>query len=89
MNYLPTIERSLNGGTQKVYRFPNNMGASVVRHSFSYGRAAGLWELAVIKFTGADTDDFVLDYSTHITDDAIGNLNEDEVQALLVKIEAL
>jgi len=34
--------REVNGGVQKIYRYKNNYGASVVRHSFSYGNKEGL-----------------------------------------------
>ncbi|MBU9391830.1 hypothetical protein KTE71_30515 [Burkholderia multivorans] len=50
MSFTPYLERPLNGGTQKLYRFENGFGASVVQHEYSYGRDAGLWELAVIRF---------------------------------------
>lgn len=38
-------------GTQKLYRFPNNFGASVVCHSGSYGGRHGLFELATIYWS--------------------------------------
>lgn len=45
----PIFTRSLNGGTQEVYRFENNFGASVIRGgSYAYGGH----ELAVVKFVG-------------------------------------
>jgi hypothetical protein len=36
------------GSVQKVYKFPNGYGASVVKGSFTFG----LWELVMIKFDG-------------------------------------
>ena len=72
------------GGVQKLYRFPNNYGASVVRHTGSYGFEKNLWELAVIKWTG---DKFALCYDTSITSDVIGNLTEDGVEKILLEIE--
>lgn len=76
-----------NGAVQKLYRFANNYGASVVKGEHTYGGDEGLWELAVIKFK---TDgDFVLDYSTPITEDVEGHLTDDAVEKLLDKIEAL
>jgi len=76
-----------SGAVQKLYRFANNYGASVVKGEHTYGGDEGLWELAVIKFK---TDgDFLLDYSTPITEDVEGHLTDDAVEELLDKIEAL
>ena len=65
-----------NGGIQKVYQFPNGYGASVVKHRGSYGYEKGLWELAVLDFDGS------LCYTTEITNDVIGHLNDPEVDRL-------
>jgi hypothetical protein len=89
MKHKPTRERQMNGGVQKVYRFANGYGASVVRHAFSYGGEGGLWELAVLKFHGPDIYQYHLDYTTPITNDVIGRITEDEVDALLDRIEQL
>lgn len=78
--------RMINGGVQKLYKFPNGYGASVVRHSFSYGGDEGLWELAVIRYNG---DHFDIDYSTPIADDVLGYLSEEDVDAILDEIAAL
>ena len=80
------INRMSNGGVQKLYKFHNGYGASVVRHSFSYGEDKGLWELAVIRYNG---DHFDIDYSTPITDDVLGYLSEEDVDTILDKIAAL
>jgi hypothetical protein len=74
------------GGTQKVYRFANGYGASVVRFYGSYGFEAGNWELGVVKFTG---DNWKLTYETPVTNDVIGYLTAEEVEATLDQIEAL
>jgi hypothetical protein len=79
----PDKTQSLNGGVQRKYAFANGYGASVVRHDFSYGGRSGLWELAVI---GKDDR---LCYTTPITDDVIGWLDDDAVDELLAQIEAL
>ena len=71
-----------NGGVQKVYNFPNGYGASVIRHLGSYGYKKGFWELAVLR-------DGELCYSTDITDDVIGNLNDPEDDNILGKISRL
>lgn len=86
MNYT---EKELNGGVQRLYRFENDYGASVIRHNSSYGSDEGLWELAVIRYRYPDSGSYVLVYYTPITDDVIGHLTEPEVEKLLMDIEAL
>lgn len=72
----------VHDGIQKVYSFPNGYGASVVKHSYSYGGKDGKWELAVLK--GED-----LCYDTGITSDVLGYLNDPEVDDYLRQIEKL
>ena len=72
-----------NGGTQRVYKFPNGYGASVIRHQGSYGFKSGLWELAVLDSSGD------LCYSTPITNDVIGYLTDEEVILKLNEIRGL
>ena len=72
--------------TQKIYKFNNGYGASVICNDISYGHEEGLWELAVIKW---NEDKWSLCYDTEITNDVIGYLDEDEVDKLLVKISEL
>lgn len=70
-------------GDQYIFTFPNGHGASVVRNTYSYGGEKGQWELAVLDADGE------LDYTTPVTDDVIGWLNEREVAELLRKIAEL
>lgn len=77
------------GGTQRIYRFGNGYGASVVQFPYSYGGDRGLWELAVTKYEREDNDSYSLTYDTEITDDVLGHLEESEVDELLARIEAL
>ena len=86
--YEPMDARPLeSGAVQKVYRFKNNYGASVVKGEHTYGGDEGLWELAVVTF---QTDgDFNLCYTTPITSDVEGHLSDDAVEELLAKVEAL
>ena len=72
----------VHDGIQKVYSFPNGYGASVVKHSYSYGGKDGKWELAVLK--GED-----LCYDTGITSDVLGYLNDPEVDDYVRQIEKL
>ncbi len=76
-----------SGAVQKLYRFANGYGASVVKGEHTYGGDEGLWELAVIKFK--TNGDYVLDYTTPITEDVEGHLTDDAVEELLNKVEAL
>jgi hypothetical protein len=74
------------GGNQIVWRFPNGYGASVIRHTYSYGL-----ELAVLYWYD-ETDPhtaFHLTYSTPITDDVLGHLAPEDVAPLLERIAAL
>ena len=83
----PIKTRELYHGIQKIYRFPNNYGASVVRHIGSYGYEQGLWELAVIKYTTRTK--WTVNYDTPITSDVEGHLTDKQVEELLRQIEAL
>ena len=65
------------------FMFPNGYGASVIKHRGSYGSEDDLFELAVLK------DGEGLCYSTPITDDVIGWLDNQEVLDLLKKISEL
>ena len=68
------------GGVQFVFAFPNNYGASVVRHAHSYGGKRGLWEVAVLGKDG------VMCYDTPITNDVIGYLSWQGVLETLTNI---
>lgn len=83
---IPSKTNNLKGGVQKLYFFPNDFGASVIRHRFSYGFNEGKWELAVLKGT---PEAYSLCYSTPITDGVIGHLSEEEVENILSQIEIL
>ena len=65
---------------QRIYRFPNGYGASVVRHENSYGGREGLFELAVLN----SSDD-----TTPVTIDVEGWLTIENVDKLLDHISKL
>lgn len=90
-NFKELPNNPCNDGIQYIAKYSNNYGASIVQHSFSYGKDRGLWELAVIKYEPNETNihNFDLDYTTPITKDVLGHLTESEVNELLDKIEAL
>jgi len=80
--FLVESNDNVNGGIQKIYKFPNGYGASVIKGPYTYGGKKGLWELAVLK--GEE-----LCYDTDITSDVIGHLNDPEMDAILRQIERL
>jgi len=76
----------IHDGIQEIYFFENDYGASVIKHYFSHGGLAGLWELAVL--TG-NIDDYELCYTTPITSDVIGYLTDKQVSEILSDISNL
>lgn len=82
-NFKELPSNQCNGGIQYIAKFDNGYGASIVKNQFSYGGGAGLWELAVLDHNGS------LTYDTPITNDVLGYLTEEEVNATLDQIEAL
>ena len=79
-------KKSVFDGVQYLFRFPNDYGASVVKHWGSYGHDRDLWELAVLVFDG---DMWELTYDTEITGDVEGCLTDQDVLELLEKIRDL
>lgn len=75
--------RNINEGHQIIFKFKNDYGASVVRHSFSHGNEAGLWELAVLDKGGN------LTYETPVTGNVEGYLNDDQIIDLLQQVKNL
>lgn len=81
--YLKETKTIHGDGVQKLYAFPNGYGASVVKHSGSYGGPQDKWEVAVLDGDGE------LCYNTNITEDVIGHLNDPEVDSILLQISKL
>jgi len=82
MQEFLTETLNINGGIQKIYKFPNGYGASIIKGPYTYGGRDGKWELAVLK--GEE-----LCYDTDITSDVIGHLNDPEMDTILRQIERL
>lgn len=76
-------------GDQAVIFFRNGFGASVVRHSYSYGGPEGLYELAVVVKDEKDPRGFQLTYETPVTDDVLGWLTADDVIEKLREVSRL
>jgi hypothetical protein len=90
--HTPVLERAHPagmGGSQRIYRFDNGYGASVIQFPYSYGGDIGLWEVGVLEWKGEDADDWHLTYDTPITDDVLGYLTCDQVTETLNAIAAL
>ena len=68
------------GHPQTIYKFPNGYGASVIKFNSIY---FGI-EIAVLWFDKNGNWD--IDYSTPITNDVIGGLNEGERDNVLQQI---
>lgn len=87
----PLIERPTGTGVQRLYRFRNGYGASVIKGTYTYGGPQGCWELAVLSWPEAtdSADGWELTYDTPITSDVVGWLSEDDVQELLHRVKAL
>ncbi len=80
--YLVFASNDFMGGLAYKFRFPNNYGASVVKHRGSYGNRDDLFELAVMY-----RDE--LNYNTPITNDVLGYIGNKEVMKTLREIMKL
>ncbi|WP_048783151.1 hypothetical protein [Streptococcus sp. 263_SSPC] len=65
-------EQNYLGYPQTIYKFPNGYGASVIKFNYVYF-GIGI-EIAVLRFN--EDGNWDIDYSTPITNDVIGGLNE-------------
>lgn len=80
--YLVSEGGNFFGGLAYEFKFENNYGASIIKHCFSYGNEDDLFELAVL-YNGKIT------YSTEITGDVLGYLDNDDVLIVLNQIKEL
>ena len=73
-----------------IWIFKNGYGLSVIKHSFSYGNAQGLWEAAVI--TGS-VNNFSINSKNPISsewgDEVKGYLTDSDIDELLGQVENL
>lgn len=88
-NNLIAFIENVFGGFHWKFRFENNYGGSVIKHSGSYGGKQDLFEIAVIQFKNGDNHDYSLKFDTPITDDVLGHLSNEEVIETLNKIKGL
>jgi hypothetical protein len=79
-------EQNYLGYPQTIYKFPNGYGASVIKFNYVYF-GIGI-EIAILRFD--ENGNWDIDYSTSITNDVIGGLNEkirDEVLQRIFDLE--
>lgn len=74
------VEQNDLGYPQTIYKFPNGYGASVIKFNYVY---FGI-EIAVLKFD--ENGNWDINYSTPITNDVIGGLNEESRDSVLQQI---
>ena len=74
------VEKNDLGYPQTIYKFPNGYGASVIKFNYVY---FGI-EIAVLRFDKNGKWD--IDYSTPITNDVIGGLDEESRDSVLQQI---
>lgn len=84
----PFYEHAVYGGWQKLYRFSNGYGASVVDTPENYS-GGGTWEMAVIYWRGAGIRDWEIVSDTPVTHDVLGWQTDAEVEVTLRAIQAL
>lgn len=68
------------GYPQTIYKFPNGYGASVIKFNYVY---FGI-EIAVLRFD--EDGNWDINYSTPITDDVIGGLDEEARDNVLQQV---
>ena len=71
-----------DAGIMLRFRFPNNYGASVVKHKGSYGYNEGLYEIAILYNNE-------LYYGSLIANDIIGHVNPKDIGKILLQIKGL
>ena len=90
MNEFLVQTNTLNNRIQKIYKFDNGYGASVIKGPNTYGGKDDLWEVAVLDNFSSNFPDnleegetpWEICYTSGITDDVIGYQNDPEVDRL-------
>ena len=83
------LARRLGTGVQCLFRYANGFGASVIRSPYSYGGEEGLFEVAVIKFSGESDTDYTVTPKNELLDDPQGWVTPEQVDDLLLQIAEL
>jgi len=89
-------------GDQRIYRFPNGFGASLVQMCMIRTNGKNevysgihpvteelLWEIGVVRFNSDDDTDFTLTFETSVADDVIKYVTASKAELILRKIKEL
>jgi len=89
-------------GDQRIYRFPNGFGASLVQMCMVRTNGKNevysgihpvtkelLWEIGVVRFNSDDDTDFTLTFETSVADDVIKYVTASKAELILRKIKEL
>ena len=79
----------LFGGKSLIFRFPNDWGASIVRHQASKGGKEGFWEVGLISFPYKDGNNFYIRLDTDLMSETQGYQFIDEAVNWLGRIKDL
>jgi hypothetical protein len=85
-NFKSYNSKEHNGGIAYKHFYPNGYGVSIIKNRYSYGGDEGKWELAVLE---GNEVDWQLCYTTPITEDVLGWLEEDEVDEICKQVMEL
>lgn len=90
-------------GDQRVYRFPNGFGASLVKICMVRANKnevmpytglhpvtdEPLWELGVVHFNSDDDTDYAITFETPVADDVIRRVTDSRAELILRQIKEL
>ncbi len=88
-SYILYDGRRAGGGAQRVYRFANGYGISVVCGIGSYGGQLGLWEAWVIRHPKRIGDFFEFNQDVKEWRDPVGYLSPEDIDQLVRKVRAM
>lgn len=71
-------------GVQYIFKFPNNYGASVIKHKHSIGYEKDMWEVGVTRWYTDGSSNLV--YDTPVASDVIGYCTDEDAQRILETI---
>lgn len=80
--YCHVVEAGLDShNIQYIFRFANNLGASVIKSSFSYGSEEDLWEFAPVTFEE--------DGTFKVCGETVGFCQDSRIRVLLEDVKSM